>query len=76
MSPQSSPQREGGPQKVEGRARLILTFPHKDTKPQRGCTSPLPLAGGVGGGPAQGSLRSLPPLTPPAGGRGISYGLT
>ncbi len=35
-------------------------------------SSPLPLAGGAGGGPEseQGSLRSPPPLTPPASGRG------
>ena len=41
-------------------------------------TSPLPLAGGAGGGPvkAQGSLRSLPPLAPPASGRGTNWRLS
>jgi Fe-S cluster assembly ATP-binding protein len=36
-------------------------------------TSPLPLAGGVGGGPVTGTApaETSPPLTPPASGRGI-----
>ena len=33
--------------------------------------SPLPLAGGVGGGPVSDPHPASPPLTPPAGGRGI-----
>ncbi|MBK6707116.1 MAG: Fe-S cluster assembly ATPase SufC [Sphingomonadales bacterium] len=33
--------------------------------------SPLPLAGGAGGGPETGTSLSGPPLTPPAGGRGM-----
>ena len=39
---------------------------------RRAVSSPLPLAGGVGGGPVkEGNARTSPPLTPPASGRGI-----
>ncbi|MDR7256910.1 UDP-N-acetylmuramate dehydrogenase [Sphingomonas sp. BE270] len=42
-------------------------------------SSPLPLAGGAGGGPVGGvphASRSFPPLTPPASGRGIEGRIT
>ncbi|TPG54993.1 UDP-N-acetylmuramate dehydrogenase [Sphingomonas glacialis] len=45
----------------------------------RASSSPLPLAGGAGGGPSSGvaqASRSFPPLAPPASGRGIEGRVT
>jgi 23S rRNA (cytosine1962-C5)-methyltransferase len=52
--------------------RHLGFFPDMDPvwRWMRGQLSPLPLAGGAGGGPESGALGSDPPPTPPASGRG------
>lgn len=60
--------REGGIERDFGQLREEMV----KALGKLGSASPLPPAGGAGGGPDKvaGSLRSPPPLTPPAGGRG------